>query len=65
MTGVEKQVDLPTSPRTAALHLAIGPMSRVSFADALVGPYGLRAVFAIVLALFAAFIYVFNFTSFF
>ena len=40
-------------------------MSRVSFADALVGPYGVRAIIAIVLALFAAFIYVFNFTSFF
>ena len=40
-------------------------MSRVNLAQALAGPYGLRAFVAVMLALFVAFIYVFNFTSFF
>jgi len=40
-------------------------MSRVNLAHALAGPYGLRVVVAIMLALFVAFLYVFNFTSFF
>lgn len=31
----------------------------------LVGPFGLRAVFAVALTLLAVFIYVFNFTTFF
>jgi hypothetical protein len=33
--------------------------------NALVGPYGLHAAVGLALALFAGFIYVFNFTSFF
>jgi hypothetical protein len=33
--------------------------------NALVGPYGLHVVLGVVLALFAGFIYVFNYTGFF
>ena len=33
--------------------------------NALVGPYGLHAAIGVVLALFAGFIYVFNYTGFF
>jgi hypothetical protein len=40
-------------------------MSQASLVNALVGPYGLHAVIGLVLALFAGFLYVFNFTSFF
>jgi hypothetical protein len=40
-------------------------MSYARLANTLVGPYGLHAMLGLVLALFAAFIYVFNFTSFF
>jgi hypothetical protein len=40
-------------------------MSRANLAQALAGPYGLHAFAAVMLALFVAFIYVFNFTSFF
>jgi hypothetical protein len=40
-------------------------MSQASLVNTLVGPYGLHAVLALMLALFAAFIYVFNYTSFF
>jgi hypothetical protein len=40
-------------------------MSQASLGSVLIGPYGLHAVLGLMLALFAAFIYVFNFTSFF
>jgi hypothetical protein len=40
-------------------------MSQIGLTGALVGPYGLHAVIGLVLALFAAFLYVFNFTSVF
>jgi hypothetical protein len=40
-------------------------MSHASLANTLVGPYGLHAVLGVVLALFAGFIYVFNYTGFF
>ena len=40
-------------------------MSQASLVNTLVGPFGLRAVVGVVLALFAAFIYLFNYTSFF
>ena len=33
--------------------------------NALVGPYGLHVILGMTLVLFAAFLYVFNFTSFF
>jgi len=39
--------------------------SQTGLAGALVGPYGLHAVLGLVLALFADFLFVFNFTSFF
>jgi hypothetical protein len=40
-------------------------MSQASLVTAIVGPYGLHAAIGVMLALFAGFIYVFNFTSFF
>jgi hypothetical protein len=40
-------------------------MSKTALVAVLVGPYGLHAVGGLVLALFAGFLYVFNFTSFF
>ena len=40
-------------------------MSQASLVTAIVGPYGLHATIGVMLALFAGFIYVFNFTSFF
>ena len=42
-----------------------GFMSQAAFVNALIGPYGLHAVLGLILALFAGFLYVFNFTSFF
>ena len=36
-----------------------------SLVDTLVGPYGLHAILGVMFLLFAGFIYVFNFTSFF
>ena len=65
MTGVESTPTYRLLLEPWCPALAVGPMSSVTFAGALVGPYGLRVVVAVVLALFAAFIYVFNFTSFF
>ena len=40
-------------------------MSQADLVNTLVGPYGLHAALGLVFALFAGFIYVFNFTSFF
>ena len=40
-------------------------MSQTSVVNALAGPYGLHAALGVMLALFAGFIYVFNYTSFF
>ncbi len=40
-------------------------MTHTSLGNTLIGPYGLHAVFGAVLALFAGFLYVFNFTNFF
>jgi len=40
-------------------------MSQASLVNTLVRPYGLHAALGAMLALFAGFIYVFNFTSFF
>ena len=40
-------------------------MSQESLVNTLVGPYGLHAALGVMLALFAGFIYVFNFTGFF
>ena len=40
-------------------------MSQAGLVNTLVGPYGLHAALGLVFALFAGFIYVFNFTSFF
>ena len=40
-------------------------MSQASLGDALIGPYGLHAILGVTFALFAGFIYLFNFTSFF
>jgi hypothetical protein len=40
-------------------------MSQASLGSALIGPYGLHAILGLTLALFAGFIYMFNFTSFF
>jgi hypothetical protein len=40
-------------------------MPQTSLAGALVGPYGLHAAVGLILVLFAGFLYVFNFTSFF
>ncbi len=40
-------------------------MSQAGLVNTLVGPYGLHAVLGLVLALFAGFLYVFNFTAFF
>ena len=40
-------------------------MSQARLLNALFGPYGLHAAVGLVLVLFAGFIYVFNFTSFF
>ena len=40
-------------------------MSQAGLVDALIGPYGLHAALGLVLALFAGFLYLFNFTSFF
>jgi hypothetical protein len=40
-------------------------MSHARLVNALVGPYGLHALLGLVLALFATFIYVFNYTGFF
>jgi hypothetical protein len=48
-----------------ALLLGDEFMSQASLGGALIGPYGLHAVLGVTLALFAAFIYLFNFTSFF
>jgi hypothetical protein len=40
-------------------------MPQTSLAGAWVGPYGLHAMLGLIGALFAGFLYVFNFTSFF
>ena len=40
-------------------------MSNERLMNTLVGPYGLHAVLGLVLALFAGFVYVFNYTGFF
>jgi len=40
-------------------------MSQANLINALVGPYGLHAILSMMLALFAGFLYVFNYTSFF
>ena len=40
-------------------------MSQASVVNALVGPYGLHAALGVMLLLFVAFIYVFNYTTFF
>jgi len=40
-------------------------MARGRLEGVLVGPYGLHAALGLMLALFAGFLYVFNFTSFF
>ena len=42
-----------------------GFMSQASLINTLVGPFGLHAVVGVMLALFVAFIYLFNYTSFF
>jgi hypothetical protein len=41
------------------------PMSETGLAAAIVGRYGLHAALGLILALFAGFLYIFNFTSFF
>lgn len=40
-------------------------MSQASLVGVVIGPYGLHAALGVILALFAGFIYVFNYTSFF
>ena len=40
-------------------------MAQTAFARILVGPYGLHAVLGVMLALFVALLWVFNFTTFF
>jgi len=40
-------------------------MSQAGLVGAVVGPYGLHAVLGLMLGLFAGFLYLFNFTSFF
>jgi hypothetical protein len=57
----------PVSHRTGLADIVSesGFMSQASLVNTLVGPFGLRAVVGVVLALFAAFIYLFNYTSFF
>jgi hypothetical protein len=40
-------------------------MSQATLLNTLVGRYGLHVIFGIMLALFAGFLYVFNYTSFF
>jgi len=40
-------------------------MSQATLVNTLVGPYGLHAILGTTLALFAGFLYVFNYTSFF
>jgi len=40
-------------------------MTQATLLSTLVGPYGLHVVFGMMLALFAGFLYVFNYTSFF
>lgn len=40
-------------------------MSQESLANKLVGPFVLHAALGVTLAMFAAFLYVFNYTSFF
>ena len=40
-------------------------MSQATVVNSLVGPYGLHAALGVMLVLFAGFIYVFNYTSFF
>ena len=40
-------------------------MPQTNLTETLVGPYGLHAALGVMLALFAGFIYVFNYTSFF
>jgi hypothetical protein len=40
-------------------------MAQAALARILVGPYGLHAFLAVMLALFVAFLWVFNFTTFF
>jgi hypothetical protein len=40
-------------------------MPHASLSSTVVGPYGLHALVLVTLALFAGFIYVFNFTGFF
>jgi hypothetical protein len=40
-------------------------MAQAALSKILVGPYGLHAFIAVMLGLFAAFLWVFNFTTFF
>jgi len=40
-------------------------MSQANLVGTLMGPYGLHIALGVMLALFGAFIYVFNYTSFF
>jgi hypothetical protein len=40
-------------------------MSQATVVQSLIGPYGLHAAVGVMLALFAGFIYVFRYTSFF
>jgi hypothetical protein len=43
----------------------MGAMAQAALARILVGPYGLHAFIAVMLTLFIAFLWVFNFTTFF
>jgi hypothetical protein len=56
----------PASHRTGVAHIVAenGFMSQATLVTR-AGPFGLLAVVGVVLALFVAFIYVFNYTSFF
>jgi len=56
---------VPVGPVPLILSLENELMSQTGVVAALVGRYGLHMGLGLILALFAGFLYVFNFTSFF
>ena len=57
----------PVPGRAGVAHFVSenGFMPQANLVNTLVGPYGLLALLGVMFALFAGFIYIFNFTSFF
>jgi hypothetical protein len=61
----EENVIQNESPPPAAIDAELRAIMQTAVSRILIGPYGLHAFVAAALALFLAFLWVFNFTTFF